>query len=227
MSARAWLSIGGCRCNTVPLRTNAGSISAVTNPGRYGSLCDILLFFSLWRLQALCGGNATWREGKERGWFRKGESTLDSLPFLREPLQGYIKWKEKQVPKCLVKGLVTRGRLFSVCSLQGREAGTPAVSYLILILSYGKDQKPFFVAKVLSILGTKEIEAGFRFSVGDFSGWRLTFPVTSPQLPREVLGVFFFRLTIFHLVIYHAPFYSPFGCQKEKNNRGSKLRGST
>lgn len=99
--------------------------------------------------------------------------SLDSSPFLREPLQGYIEWKEKQVPKCLVKGLVTRGGLFSVCSLQGREAGTPAVSYLILILLYGKDQKPFFfffVEKVPSILGTKEIESGFRFSVGDFPG---------------------------------------------------------
>lgn len=77
------------------------------------------------------------------------------------------------MPKCLVKGLVTRGGLFSVCSLQGREAGTPAVSYLILILLYGKDQKPFFfffVEKVPSILGTKEIESGFRFSVGDFPG---------------------------------------------------------
>lgn len=96
---------------TVPLRTNAGSISAVTNPCRYGSGHDILLFFSLWRLQALCGGNATWREGKRREWFRKGESTLDSLPFLREPLQGRIKWKEKQVHKCLVKSLVTRGQI--------------------------------------------------------------------------------------------------------------------
>lgn len=95
------------------------------------------------------------------------------------------------MPKCLVKSLVTRGGLCSVCSLRGREAGTPAVSYLMLILSYGKDQKPFFVAKVLSILGTKEIEAGFRFSLGDFPGWRLTFSVTSPQLPWEVLGMFF------------------------------------
>lgn len=43
-------------------------------------------------------------------------------------------------------------------------------SYLIHILPYGKDQKPFFVAKVLSILGTKEIEAGFRFSLGNFPG---------------------------------------------------------
>lgn len=219
MSATAWLSIGGCRCNTVPLRTNAGSVSEVTNPGRYESVYDILLFFS-WNFED-CRHSV--REmprggrGRSENDLGRGKSTLDSLPFLREPLQGYIKWKEKQVPKCLVKSLVTRGGLCSVCSLQGREAGTPAVSYLILILPYGKDQKPFFVAKVLSILGTKEIEAGFRFSLGDFPGWRLTFSVTSPQLPWEVLGIFF-RLIIFHLVICHPPFYSPFGWMPKRKN---------
>lgn len=99
--------------------------SAVINPCRYGSVYDILLllsFYLLWRLQALCGGNAMCRGRRKGEWLWKGESTLDSLPCLLDRLLGYIQWKGNQVTKCFLKSLVTQ-RQIMLCSLFTRKGG--------------------------------------------------------------------------------------------------------
>lgn len=79
------------------------------------------------------------REESENN-LERGINSRDSLPFLLDLLQESEKGKEKQVPQYSVKSLV---HTEAACTLRGKVAGPPMISYLIFILSSINDQKHF------------------------------------------------------------------------------------
>lgn len=133
----------------MPLKTNTleneSSVTVVVNYSNE-SVYDILLICLLTYLfyyedhkHSVGEMPHVGREESEND-LERGINSRDSLPFLLDLLRGSEKGKEKQVPQCSVKSLV---HIEADCTLHGKVAGPPMISYLIFILPYINDQKYF------------------------------------------------------------------------------------